>query len=135
MDKKKSIQSTRQLAGKLSDQDVQPFDDQVLPLLPLKNMVLLPKSILPVIVGRESSIRAVEHALKNDKLIFITSQISPDTESPTIKDLFSYGTKATILQVMRMSNGSLKILVEGLQRCRVTKDILCDGFTGVLFED
>lgn len=110
-------------------------DDQILPLLPLKNMVLLPKSILPVIVGRESSIKAVEHALKLSKTIFVAAQIHPDIESPTVDDIFPYGTRSTILQVMRMPNGSLKILVEGIQRARLLMAHEGNDFTTVLYED
>jgi len=95
--------------------------DNLWALLPLKNVVILPKSIIPVIVGRESSIKAVEFALKNNKSIFVTAQKSPDTENPGPKDLFHYGTRSTILQVMRMPNNSLKILVEGICRAKVLK--------------
>lgn len=92
-----------------------------LPILPLKNIVTLPTSIVPVIVGRKSSILAVEHAVKyNNKTIFVTAQKHPDTEDPQLKDLFEHGTISTILQIIKMPNGSLKILVEGLQRAHVT---------------
>ncbi len=92
-----------------------------LPLLPLKNVVLLPRSIIPVIVGRPSSISAVEFALKGDKSIFITAQKHPEVETPTLDDVFSFGTRATILQIMRMPKGALKILVEGLSRAQVVQ--------------
>lgn len=106
-----------------------------LALLPLKNVVILPKSIIPIIVGRESSIKAVEFALKNNKAIFITAQKSPDTEHPNSNDLFHYGTRSTILQVMRMPNNSLKILVEGLVRAKAL-DIDSSGeFIMTTFED
>ncbi len=94
--------------------------ESVLPLLPLKNVVLLPKSILPIIVGRASSVNAVEAALKGSKIIFVTAQKDPDIEFPAEADLYVYGTRALILQTMRMSNGSLKILVEGLSRGKFT---------------
>ena len=90
-------------------------------LLPLKNVVLLPKSILPVIVGRASSVRAVEAALKGTKTVFVTAQKNPDIETPTEKDVYAYGTRALILQTMRMSNGTLKILVEGLSRAKMER--------------
>ena len=91
-----------------------------LPILPLKNIVTLPTSIVPVIVGRKSSILAVEHAVKyNNKMIFVTAQKHPDTEDPGITDLFEYGTVSTILQIIKMPNGSLKILIEGLQRAKI----------------
>lgn len=93
----------------------------LLPLLPLKNVVILPKSIIPVIVGRQASIAAVEHALRADKMVFITAQKRPDTENPALDDLYRMGTRSTILQVMRTPQGSLKILVEGLCRARADR--------------
>ena len=110
-------------------------EDQFLPLLPLKNVVLLPKSILPVIVGRTTSIKAVEDALKGTKTIFVTAQKDPDIEHPTPDALYTYGTRSTILQVMRMPNGSLKILVEGINRAKIIEHKEMDGFTGVDYED
>lgn len=106
-----------------------------LPLLPLKNVVILPKSIIPIIVGRQSSIQAVEYALKHNRTLFITAQKDQKVENPTEQDVFQYGTKATILQVMRMPNDALKILAEGLGRARILKSEPTDGFLGVWCED
>jgi ATP-dependent Lon protease len=106
-----------------------------IPLLPLKNVVILPKSINPIIVGRVSSIKAVEYALKTNKTLLITAQKHPDIESPAENDLFTYGTKSTILQVMRMAKGTLKILVEGICRARITKIEQGEGFLGAYAED
>lgn len=93
-----------------------------LPVLPLKNIVTLPSSIVPVIVGRKSSIHAVEYAMKhNNKTIFVTSQKHPDTEDPTLPDLFEHGTVSSILQIIKMPNGSLKILIEGIHRAKITE--------------
>jgi ATP-dependent Lon protease len=92
-----------------------------LPLLPLKNVVLLPKSITPIIVGRKSSIRAVEYALKHDKMIFISTQRDQAVENPLFDDVYKVGTRATILQVMRMPNNALKILAEGICRSKMTE--------------
>lgn len=97
------------------------LDQNWVPLLPLKNVVVLPKTIQPVIVGRTNSIKAVENALKHDKLIFVTAQKSPETEHPTQDDVYQVGTKATILQVMRLPNGALKILLEGTGRARISQ--------------
>ena len=91
-----------------------------LALLPLKNVVILPKSIIPIIVGRTSSIAAVEHSLRQNKSLFITAQKHPDVEHPAQDDVFTYGTRSTILQVMRMPKGTLKILVEGICRSKIT---------------
>ena len=107
-----------------------------LPLLPLKNVAMLPKSIIPVIVGRDISIKAVEHALKTNHMLFISAQKNAATETPTKDDVFVYGTRSMILQVMRMPNGPLKILAEGLCRARATyfQDHE-DGFINVTYED
>src|SRR5581483_9125126 len=106
-----------------------------LPLLPLKNVVILPKSIIPIIVGRQSSIQAVEYALKHNRTIFITAQNNATIENPTESDVYWHGTKSTILQVMRMPNDALKILAEGIGRARILKTEHIDGFLGVFCED
>lgn len=106
-----------------------------LALLPLKNVVILPKSIIPIIVGRQSSIDAVEFALKNNQSIFITAQKNPKTENPTEHDVFEYGTRSSILQVMRMPNGSLKLLAEGICRARMVKADHSHGFLTVYCQD
>jgi ATP-dependent Lon protease len=96
---------------------------KTLPLLPLKNVVILPKSITPVIVGRNSSILAVEDSLRNSEELFITAQKHSEIEHPDLQDIFMYGTRAKILQVMRMHKGSLKILIEGIVRSKIIKRI------------
>lgn len=107
-----------------------------LPVLPLKNVVALPKSIIPVIVGREISIKAVESALESTKEIFVTAQKKPDIENPTINDLYEYGTRAVILQVARLPNGTLKILIEGIARSRIIDvDQSISNFFAVTAED
>lgn len=92
-----------------------------LSILPLKNVVLLPRSIIPVIVGRASSIAAVEYAMKHDKTIFVTAQKNGDIENPKMEDVFPFGTRSTILQIMRMPKGALKILVEGINRAKIVR--------------
>src|SRR5579863_9031206 len=122
---------TEQLTDQLTDQTI-----GSLPLLPLKNVAILPKSIIPIIVGRDISIRAVEHALKHDRMLFISAQKDANTESPTKSDIFLYGTRSTILQVMRMPNGPLKILAEGLCRAKATLfEEHAEGFINVKYED
>jgi len=114
---------------------LEPFE-ATLPLLPLKNVVILPKSIIPIIVGRDMSIRAVEHALKMDRLLFVTSQKDQDVESPTLNDVFTFGTKAIILQdPVRMPNGALKILVESIGRAKVEQIYESNNFLHALYVD
>lgn len=110
--------------------------DNILPILPLKNIVVLPSSIIPIIVGRKSSILAVEHALKaHNKTIFVTAQKRAETESPTSQDLYTFGTKATILQVMKMPNNSLKILVEGITRASIVDLYQTEMFLTALIQE
>lgn len=109
--------------------------DLQLALLPLKNVVILPKSIIPIIVGRQSSIDAVEFALKNQQTIFITAQKNPKTENPTEADVFDHGTRSSILQVMRMPNGSLKLLAEGICRSKIDSASAQNGFIVVKCHD
>lgn len=106
-----------------------------LPLLPLKNVVILPKSINPIIVGRASSVSAVEYALKHNKHLFITAQKNPDVENPMQEDVFEYGTRSKILQIMRMPKGALKILVEGMSRARIIATNWEENFLGAHYED
>ena len=108
----------------------------ILPILPLKNIVTLPTSIVPVIVGRKSSIKAVEEALQRaDKAIFVTAQRHPDTENPSQDDLYEYGTRSTVLQMMKMPNGSLKILVEGISRGKMLEMHEVDGYLSGYIQD
>ena len=106
-----------------------------LALLPLKNIIVLPKGLQPIIVGRASSIQAVEYSLKHNKAIFISAQKDQNIENPTESDIFTYGTRSTILQVERMPNGALKILTEGISRARIISSKKTDGFIGVYIED
>jgi ATP-dependent Lon protease len=105
------------------------------PVLPLKNVVAMPKNIIPVIVGRDVSIKAVEYALKNKKEMFVTAQKSVDIKTPTRKDIFDYGIKATILQASRLPNGTLKILIEGICRAKISEVKQTDGFIGVSLQE
>jgi len=124
------------MVGKMeSKKIIEKQEETVLALLPLKNVVILPKSIIPIIVGRQSSIQAVEFSLKNNKSIFITAQKDPKVEMPTQDDVFTYGTRSTILQVMRMPNGALKILAEGICRSKMISMKQTEGFLSAVYQD
>src|ERR1700722_1280059 len=106
-----------------------------LPLLPLKNVVILPKSIIPIVVGRDISIHAVEYALKTDRSLFVAAQKDQRIENPTLDDLFAFGTTAIILQEpVRMPNGALKILVESMSRARMHEMVVTGSFISAHFE-
>ncbi|MDL2313981.1 endopeptidase La [Desulfovibrio sp. OttesenSCG-928-C14] len=90
---------------------------QYLPLMPLREVVIFPHSIMPLFVGRGSSIKAVDAAFNNhDKRILLVAQRTPEQEKPGSEDLFELGTIAKILQVLRLPDGTIKVLFEGLTR-------------------
>jgi len=93
--------------------------DRILPVLPLRDLVLFPGMIAPLFVGRERSIIAVESALKADQQIFVIAQKDTKQEAPKQTDLYQIGVVATIMQVLRLPNGRLRILVEGLERAKL----------------
>lgn len=103
-----------------------------LPVLPLKNLITIPKSIIPVVVGRDISIKAVDYALTANKELFVTAQRSVDIENPTVEDLFQIGTRSSILQVERMQNGTMRLLVEGISRAEIVQIVRTDDFFGVM---
>jgi ATP-dependent Lon protease len=107
----------------------------LLPVLPLKNVVALPKSVIPVVVGRDISIHAVEHALRGAREVFVVAQKSPDTEFPEKDDIYHIGTRAIILQVGRVQNNTLRILIEGVSRSEVVKFVDGETFMRVEAKD
>ncbi len=93
-----------------------------LPLLPIRDIVVYPFMILPLYVGRESSIQAVEHSLENtDRLILLASQKDIQAEAPSPSEIYSMGTVAMIMRKRSLPDGRLKILVQGLAKARITK--------------
>jgi len=90
-----------------------------LPVLPLRDIVIFPHMIYPLLVGRQFTISALQESMVLDKHIFLCSQKSPSIENPTREDLHQTGVIARILQVMKLPNGTLKVLVEGLIRGRI----------------
>jgi ATP-dependent Lon protease len=106
-----------------------------LPVLPLKNLVTLPKSIIPVVVGRDISIKAVDFSMNKNQQLFVSAQKSADVEDPSLDDIFHVGTRAQILQVARMPNGTLKILIEGICRARIVEQAQSEECLAVISSD
>lgn len=92
-----------------------------LPVLPLRDIVIFPYMIFPVLVGREQSIKAANYALENTKYIFLSSQIKSNIEDPKPNDLYLDGTVAKIIQILKLPNGLMKILVDGLLQARIVE--------------
>ncbi len=89
---------------------------RVLPLLPLRDIIIFPYMVAPLFVGRAQSIGALEKAQDNDKLIFLTSQKDPKVDSPEQDDLYQVGTVGKIVQLLKLPDGTVKVLVEGIWR-------------------
>jgi len=94
-----------------------------LPVLPLRNVVIYPHVVMPLLVGRRTSLAAVDASLKDDGAIFLVAQKVGDTEDPAAADLFRVGVVARVHQLARQPNGAAKVLVEGVRRARVAKYI------------
>jgi ATP-dependent Lon protease len=107
---------------------------QSLPLLPVRDLVVFPHMMLPLAVGREKSIRALEEAMASQRKIFLAAQKRDHTEDPQKEDIYAIGTIADILQLLKMPDGTLKILVEGRSRGRV-KQFLSPADRGFLEVD
>src|ERR1044072_3629933 len=87
-----------------------------LPLLPLRDIVISPFMIVPLFVSREKSIRAVDEALGENRMIFLVSQRDLDKEEPAAEDLYTTGTVAVIMRMLKLPDGRIRILVQGLCR-------------------
>jgi ATP-dependent Lon protease len=101
---------------------------QTLPLIPLRDVVVYPHMVIPLFVGRQNSIDALEHAMAADKAIVVVAQKSATVDEPQIEDLFEVGTSARILQLLKLPDGTVKVLVEGEQRVAIEQVEETSGF-------
>ena len=93
---------------------------EAFPVLPLRDIVVFPQMIVPLFVGRDKSVAALESAMAADKTIFLVSQIDPSEDDPDADALFDIGVTATVLQLLKLPDGTVRVLVEGKQRARMT---------------
>ncbi|MCE7936022.1 MAG: AAA family ATPase, partial [Chlorobi bacterium CHB2] len=100
----------------------------VLPVLPLRDVVVFPSMVFPVLVGRESSLRAAAEALSRDKYIMLVAQMNSGVDEPGKRDVYAYGTVAKIVQMLRLPNGLMKILVEGEHQGYIQRFLERDEF-------
>src|SRR5499426_4272483 len=91
------------------------------PVLPLRDIVVFPHMIVPLFVGREKSVRALEDVMKDDKQILLVTQKNAAQDDPTPADIYSVGTIGTVLQLLKLPDGTVKVLVEGGQRARIAR--------------
>ena len=103
-------------------------DVRKLPMMPIRDMVIFPHMMTPFVVGRESSVRALEEALTGDRKIFLATQHDASVDEPSASDIFETGTIGNIVQSVKMPDGNIKVLVEGVERGRATEVNDEDGF-------
>lgn len=115
------------MAEESKEQPKQPQLAQV-PLLPLRDILVFPSTVVPLFVGREKSIKALEQAMAGNKEILLAAQIKAKTNDPTPEDIYKVGTISTILQLLRLPDGTVKVLVEGQKRARITDYIQTEDF-------
>lgn len=90
-----------------------------MPLIPLRDVVVYPHMVIPLFVGRQKSIAALEYAMKNDEVVVVVAQRNADEDNPEIKELYDIGTSVRILQLLKLPDGTVKVLVEGEERVKI----------------
>src|ERR1700737_2220218 len=96
------------------------------PLLPLRDVIIFPHMVVPLFVGREKSINALEECVAKKSDLFLVAQRQATTVSPGERDIFEVGTVGTILQILRLPDNTVKVLIEGKRRARITKYVETD---------
>src|SRR5258708_38290568 len=99
-----------------------------LPMMPIRDVVIFPHMMTPFVVGRDSSVRALEEALASDKKIFLATQHDASVDDPRPDEIYSVGTIANIVQSLKLSDGNIKVLVEGVERAKIISVSEEEGF-------
>jgi ATP-dependent Lon protease len=110
------------------ERDILTGAQRKLPMMPSREMVIFPHMMAPFVVGRESSVRALEEALNGDRKIFLATQHDASVDEPTADDIYAVGVIGNIVQSVRMPDGNIKVLVEGVERARASEVNDDDGF-------
>ena len=110
-------------------------EEKVLPVLPLRDIVVFPAMIVPLFVGRKKSVKALEYVMNDDKQILLVTQKTTTENEPSVDDLHEMGVVGTILQMLKLPDGTVKVLVEGGARQKITKFRETDEFTEAVIED
>ncbi|MBW2703293.1 MAG: endopeptidase La [Deltaproteobacteria bacterium] len=109
--------------------------NRIMPLLPLRDIIVFPHMVVPLFVGREKSIKALEESMRHEKEILLSAQIKAKTNDPSEEDIFKIGTLSSIIQLLRLPDGTVKVLVEGKRRARIKKFVEDDPFFRVEVEE
>src|SRR5947199_8965842 len=106
-----------------------------LPILPLRDIVVFPARIVPLFVGREKSVAALEAAMAADKELFLVAQLDSSEDDPDRDALYDLGVIATAMQLLKLPDGTVRVLVEGVKRARLVDLVPRDGFTAAEIEE
>ena len=104
------------------------------PVLPLRDVVVYPHMVIPLFVGRDKSIHALDAAMRDNKQILLVAQKSADTDDPALEDMYQVGTLANILQLLKLPDGTVKVLVEGGDRSRIIKYLSTEAYFSAKME-
>jgi ATP-dependent Lon protease len=112
----------------MSSSSKEKFETRKLPMMPIRDVVIFPYMMTPFVVGRESSVRALEEALASDKKIFLATQHDASVDEPKSNEIYQVGTVVNIVQSLKLPDGNIKVLVEGIERGKVLQIIDTEGF-------
>ena len=119
--------------------DVSSKTTETYPVLPLRDIVVFPHMIVPLFVGREKSIRALEEVMQSDKMILLATQKNAGDDDPSPDEIYTIGTLATVLQLLKLPDGTVKVLVEGIDRAKLgdftERDDLFEASATVMRDD
>jgi hypothetical protein len=104
------------------------FETRKLPMMPIRDVVIFPHMMTPFVVGRESSVRALEEALASDKKIFLATQHDASIDEPKANEIYQIGTVVNIVQSLKLPDGNIKVLVEGIERAKVLQITDTEGY-------
>src|SRR3990170_6221431 len=107
----------------------------ILPILPLRDIVVFPHRIVPLFVGREKSVAALEAAMGADKELFLVAQLDPAEDDPDRDALYDLGVIATAMQLLKLPDGTVRVLVEGVKRARLVDLVEREGFVAAEIEE
>ena len=119
---------------KIFKEDEPASSNFVLPLLPLRDIVVFPHMVAPLFVGRTKSVHALADAMDKDKKIFLATQKKIEVDNPNVKDICTVGTVGNVLQLLRLPDGTVKALVEGASRARIVSYLKNEDFFQVELE-
>jgi len=108
--------------------DARGEDRRYYPLLPLRDVVVFPNVVVPLFIGRDKSIKALEYALSHDKRVFLSAQVDAKVDNPSPKDIFAFGTVGAVLQLLKLPDGTVKALIEGKERGVIENFVDKQGF-------